>query len=570
MTDTRPLLIHGGAVLPCDGGAPCEALVVENGRIKATGTREDMRTAAGRDAAVLDVEGATVLPGLIDTHPHAMHFTALRNSMLDLLDARNHAEIVARIAARAKVTPKGQWIICTPVGEPHYFIRRSYRDLEEGRLPDRSILDQATTEHPVMIQAWAPRIPNVCAFNSEALKRLGISWVTPPRVCDVWIDRDNHGNPSGILRGSVTNYYTHDPFWLQIWRQLPMPPEDIWVAGGRAGMAEMNALGVTTIYEGHSTEPPHIEAYRTLRRNNEMSCRVLTALDVANTAFNPHYRPSDAELLATLELTHAWTELSDPLHRHSGVTVSRSGPCFPGFINLYEPFRSPYGELKYGYVFLPKETEEAVVDFCVKRDLRFNSVSATPKDHDELLHSVGRHPGLDVRERGWIIMHAIMVSEAHARAYAEHGFKFTTCKGFHWGKGDMYGERIGKHIWKDLIPLRRLLDHGIEVGCGTDWGPRNAFEQMQLAVTCEFAGSGYRNLDAGQAVTREESLLMWTRDAARVLEWEGIGTLAAGHHGDVAVVDRNPLDCPLEDLADTRVLKTLLGGQTVYDAGALG
>ena len=62
---------------------------------------------------------------------------------------------------------------------------------------------------------------------------------------------------------------------------------------------------------------------------------------------------------------------------------------------------------------------------------------------------------------------------------------------------------------------------------------------------------------------------MWTRDAARVLGWEGISTLAPGHHADMIIVDRNPLTCPLDDLPRTRVLRTLLGGETVYDAGVL-
>jgi hypothetical protein len=62
---------------------------------------------------------------------------------------------------------------------------------------------------------------------------------------------------------------------------------------------------------------------------------------------------------------------------------------------------------------------------------------------------------------------------------------------------------------------------------------------------------------------------MWTRDAARALGWEGVGTLAAGSHADLIVVDRDPLECPLPELPGTRVLRTVLGGRVVWDAGAL-
>ena len=61
-----------------------------------------------------------------------MHFGALAEPLVDLADATSHDDIVERIAARAATTPTGEWIMATPVGEPHYFIRRSWRDLAEG------------------------------------------------------------------------------------------------------------------------------------------------------------------------------------------------------------------------------------------------------------------------------------------------------------------------------------------------------------------------------------------------------------------------------------------------------
>lgn len=569
-TDPAPrrTLVTGGPILPCDGTSPeQEAMVIEDGRIVALGTAEDMRALAGAGAERVDAGGATVMPGLVDTHPHAMHFAAVALPLVDLFDARNHDDIVARIAARARVTPKGEWILCSPVGEAHYFIRRSYRHLAESRLPDRHVLDRATTDHPVMIQAWAPRIPNAVAFNSLGLKRVGISHYTPARVCNVWIEKDeDRATPTGVLYGPVTNYYTDDPFWLQVRSKVMGPPPDsVWEPAGRAGMQEMNRLGATTIYESHIMEPAHVEAYRALHRQGALTCRVKTSLEVASQAFDPHFMPTEADVDAMLRLALSSTDVSDPLLRHDGTTIARSGPCFPGFMNWHEPFRDPYGGLTTGYLFLPKWVEEHVVDFCVEHGLRLNSVVGTPRDHDALLHSIARHPDRVVRGRGWIAQHAIITCESHARRYAELGMRITTSKGFHWGKGDMYGERLGRHVWKDLVPLRRLLDHGIPVGCGTDWGPRNIFEQMQLAVTCEFAGSGHRNLDAGQAITREEALLLWTRDAARVLDWQGVGSLAPGHHADYIFVDRNPLTCPLEDLPATTVLRTVFDGRTVYE-----
>jgi predicted amidohydrolase YtcJ len=81
-----------------------------------------------------------------------------------------------------------------------------------------------------------------------------------------------------------------------------------------------------------------------------------------------------------------------------------------------------------------------------------------------------------------------------------------------------------------------------------------------------FWGSGRRNDGPDHAVTRAEALRMWTVDAAKVLDWDGIGSLRTGAWADVIAVDRDPLHCALDELAATRVLRTWLGGRVVHDA----
>ena len=119
-------LYTGGRVLALDGTtAPAEALIVRDGRVAGVGSREDMTRLAGPRAEHIDLRGATVMPGLIDTHPHVLHFGVFAYPMVDLADARSHDDIVARVRTRAGTTPPGDWVMTTPVGEPHYFIRRS-------------------------------------------------------------------------------------------------------------------------------------------------------------------------------------------------------------------------------------------------------------------------------------------------------------------------------------------------------------------------------------------------------------------------------------------------------------
>jgi predicted amidohydrolase YtcJ len=564
-------LIKGGQVLVLDGRIPPqEAIVLRNGRVAAVGSEEAMRIVAGPRAEHLDVRGCTVMPGLVDTHPHLLHFGVISYPLVNLADANNHGDIVERIRKKATEKEQGKWVFATPVGEPHYFLRRSYRDLEEGALPDRHALDQATKDHPVMIQAWAPVIPNVCALNSTGLAALGITRDTPDRVENVWIEKDRQGQPTGILRGSVNVYYTNDRFMDSLLRDLPLLDPDAAFPATKHAMSEYNRMGVTTVYEGHTMSPLEMEVYRVLRAEGALTVRVLMAME-SEIYGVPWAQPlSDEEFDNNLELALSMTDLSDDLCRCNGVTVSRGGPCWPGFIRMHETYRGPYGEPTRGFTFVSGEKEARAIEYCATHGLRLNYLGAGYRDHDEFLDRaeaiLERHPKA---ERDWILQHVYLLKEEQARRYAALGFQVTTSMSFSWAKGDLFAERMGEHVLQDLIPLRRLFDAGLKVGCGTDWGPKNVFEHIQLAQTHRFCASGRQNLGSGQPVTRRESLLMWTRDAARVLGWEGVGTLRPGNHADLIVVDRNPLTCDIDGLPKTQVLQTLLAGRTVFDSGEL-
>jgi predicted amidohydrolase YtcJ len=544
-------------------------MLVTDGRVVGVaGPGESIPGSAG--AHRVDLRGATLLPGLVDTHPHVLHFGGLTWSLVDLHDARSHADIVARLRERAAITAEGEWILATPVGEPHYFLRRSWRHLAEGALPDRRVLDRATSAHPLFIQAWAPVTPNVCAMNSAALAALGITRDTPDRVSNVWIEKDPTGEPTGILRGSVNNYYTNDSFMDSLSRQMPLFEPAAVIEGTAQAMHAYNRMGVTTVYEGHAMGPLEIEVWRTLDRSASLTLRVLTSLEAESYAL-PWTKPlSDEEFATNLELALTMTDRTGERCRHDGVTLSRGGPCWPGFLRMREPYLGPYGEKTTGVTFLSGEKEDATIRFCLERGLRLNFIGAGYRDHDEFLERVERAaPSDEIRARRWILQHAYLMSPEHTLRYADLGMLVTTSMSFSWGKGELLRARVGEHVLSDLIPLRRLLDAGLSVACGSDWGPKNVFEHIALAETHEFCASGRHNRGPAQPVTRTEAIRMWTSDAASVLGWEGIGHLARGMHADFIVVDRDVAQCRPEDLPATIVMRTVVGGEVVHDDGFL-
>lgn len=565
----RRTLIYGGPVLVLDGKAGVqEALVHEDGYVIGVGSEDEMKSLAGPKAERLDLKGAALMPGIIDSHPHALHWTAIEMGFLDIKDAVNHDDIVRRIKEKAKTTPPGEWIICSPVGEPHYYIRRSWRDLEEGFLPDRYVLDRATTKHPVVIAALPPNTPSFVSMNSLALKECHISSCTPDKVCSVEIFKDHHGAPTGIMRGPCFMYYTIDPFWLNILDKFPKPPEGFWQAAAAEAMKIYNRLGITAMFEGHIMSPEQIYGYQKARAAGQSTIRVVATVQLATDPGT--IDPTMESIQQNLELGLALTDLTDELLRINGVTLDVGGPGWPGYMRMNENYLDPEGNPTRGRTFVPPEFQDHIVKFCAENNVRLNMVMGGYRDHDDFLRLMDKVADTyDIKNRDWVIQHSILINEAQTKRYKELEFQMTSSPSFIFGKGDVYGERMGKDVWKDLVPLKRMLSYGLNVGCGTDWGPTNHWEQMKVAQTCEFAGSGHRNLLPGHAVSREEALLCFTRFGARAMQWEKIGSLLPGYCADMIIVDRNPMTCDLENMQNTKVMRTMLGGTTVYDSGDL-
>lgn len=555
-------------------GGPIETMDPALGRVEALAIRDGVVTAAGDLAAVearvdsavrIDLAGRTLLPGLIDTHPHLLHFAALEAPLVDITSARTHAEIAERITERAAVTPAGDWIMTTPVGEPHFFVTHSWRHLAEGRLPDRQVLDRVSSEHPIMIQAWAPVTPNAIAFNSLALAALGIDESLPDRIGNVWIEKGPGGAPTGLLTGSVNNYYSGDAFADSLWAKIPYLDLELVIPSTVRAMAEYNAQGVTAVYENHGMEGPFVEVYRHLRAEDQLSLRVAVAQE-AEAYTLPGSQPKEhSDFVRDCETAVQNLDAADERFRFLGLSFMRDGSCWSGDMQMRDAYAGPYGEPTTGKEFIAKDRAALAMQICAESKARLNTIVMGTHAHDEnlaQLEEVAR--AYDIGELGWLLVHGWFVEPEQARRYGQLGMDATTSMAFTWGQGGLYRERLKPSAMADLVPLRRLLDSGLRVGGGSDWGPKNSFRQIELALTHEVAGSDEANAGPAQRISREEALAMWTRDAAGVLGWDEIGTLAPGKLADLAITDRNPLDCPVEAIGATVVEATLLGGRVVH------
>jgi predicted amidohydrolase YtcJ len=567
-------LIHNAKIYCFDeGDSTADSILIQAGRIAAIGRYGDLNSVTDGATETFDLRGATVLPGLIDTHPHLLHFAARQAPLVDISDAVSHAEIVSRIAARAQTTPAGDWIMTTPVGEAWYFIRRSYRDLLEGELPTRQTLDRATSQHPVVIMAWEPNIPNTVAFNSMALARLGVTRDLPDQVSGVIIEKDEHGEPTGRLHGAVNGVFSNDQFAYQLWRKVPVSDFELVLPATRRAITTHHRLGVTAIYENHFMQRRQIDVYRKLRNAGDLPMRVMAAQE-ADFVGSAWAQPrGDEDFIRELEVAANSVDQTDDLFRVNGVSVMWDGGVYPGQMMMRDAYFGPNGEETRGWFMMDPKRIEIVMRFCAERRIRLNTLCVGTQAHEENLTMLERLAQThDFRPLRWILVHSPFVEAEQVKRYRELNFDVTTTMTYLFGMGDLFRKRLKPELrdalMKDLLPLRRYLDAGMTVTGGADWGPKSVFEHIQLSLT-HTTPSGYCNLGPAQAITRTEAISMWTRNAARLLQWTDIGSLKRGHHADLIVTDRDPLTCTLDELGSTKVLRTMFAGRTVCDAGVL-
>ncbi|KAG6355189.1 hypothetical protein INS49_004270 [Diaporthe citri] len=546
---------------------PAQALLILGGKIVAVGTNKDVAAVTPVGVKTIDLKGAVVIPGLIDNHPHLLHFAAFKAPLVDIQDAASHEEIIERIRVRAAETPKGNWIMCTPIGDAHYFQRKSYKTLKEGTFPNRTVLDQATSDHPVGIQAWALVLPNIASFNSKALEILGITKDTPDRVSDVFIEKDEHGIPTGIVRGHVTNYYNTDPYWQKLAALMPpvIQPELLYKSLVDA-MAGYNAMGVTAIHESHAMDISHVDFYKLLKAQNALSLRVQCSHELEPSALGGD-KPQDLDgINARLRYALDDTDLEDDWLRICGITTCAFGSSYCGYFAEKRGYLGPFGERTTGKRQIDAAKIEAAVDFCARTGLKLNMLSCSPDEHDEYIHllkEVKRKYGIAKLE--WLLEHGYVMRPDQPKQLKDLGLDIAVSSSFTYGKGDMIIERFGEDYISHLNIFRCMFDAGLKPAASMDLGPTSPWEQMQLAVTHTLS-SGRSNANLSQVVSREQAYEMWTCNGASVIRWRGIGDLAVGSHADIAIIDRNPITCPIESLPQTQVLRTIVGGKVVYDS----
>lgn len=513
-----------------------------------------MAALAGPKTRRIDVDGRAIIPGIIDSHAH-MEREGLKSIRLSLSGASTIEEILNRIGDTASQTPKGEWIVTMPVGEPpHYY--NELDTLAERRMPTRQELDRAAPDHPVCIMAafgfWgAP--PCYWALNSQALALNGVTAETKPAFETIVIEKDPAtGEPTGVIVENSPRPIA--PF--DILKAVPKFSYEERLRGLKDSMRLYNSVGTTGIYEGHGSAPETIALYREL--NERKQCTIRTRLTVS-----PTWRTlDDAKHTIRHDLAYArGSGLGDGWLNVSGVFIGLMGDAAlrnhsldalpdTGWSGFIEPATSydEFGDLAH---------------LCAANHLRLHTIVSGRMDKViPILDAVDRTHSL--KGRRWIVEHIDVVAPDHIADLKRLDVYVTSIPvSTIWQKGaDMLDQPdFGNHV----APWRSLIEAGVPLAAGTDNIPYNPFYTLWVMMARRERLQD-RIVGREQRLTAMQGLRALTIEGARLsFEEAERGSLEAGKKADIAVLSADPTLVPVEDVKDIVSHLTVVDGGIVHE-----
>ncbi len=532
------IILRGGNVITVDKDwHVAQAIAIKDGRIVAVGDNREMGRHLGGDTKIIELNGKTVVPGLIDSHLHQL-FAALNGPAVQLLGAKTVADVQAAIAERVARTEPGKWVIASSGW--HESI------LEEGRMPTRQELDTVSPNNPVFI----PRGGHVVTVNSKALEAAGIMKDTPNPEGGVIVRDEATGEPTGVLLENAANL---------VRKVLPPPPGNL-ADLLKIAMHDLNSYGIVGVVEPGINEA-QVKLYNDVHDAGDMTVRT----DVLYRALKK------SEVEKGIEVVKA--QKNDDMLRFVGIKFLLDGGVEGG--RMTWPYRIVPGEQPdaayRGVLLLPSGGEDEYVDglkLIAQAGLQAQTHAVGNETIDVVVRSYSRvNAEIPIRNLRWTVMHLFHPSDAALKQMADIGI-LATMQDHPVLLGHNQRRWWGDEHAAYAIPIRKVIDAGILVGGGTDGPvvPVDPYLSMWWMTTRQVL-KGYA-LGKEQAITAKEALQLYTINNARIMGVENErGSIEPGKLADIAVLSQDILAVPPDAIRDTRALLTMVGGKIVYRNG---
>ncbi len=503
-------ILINGKILTVDArNTVQQALAIREGKIAALGTTAAIRAIAGPTTRVIDLGGRTVIPGLIDSHMHAIRAALSFSTEVNWIGARSIAEAMRRVTEAARSKPAGSWLIVAGGWTADQFTER--------RAPTQAELVAVAPSNPVYVQlgySWAILTP----AGYTAIGAL------PPGLTP---DAKNPGAVNGGQSAIVA-----------LFDKLPKPTAEQQVEGTRLFFRELNRLGLTGVVDpgGNNLFPSDYQAVQKVWRDGQLTVRI---------AFSLGAQINGAELKDFQEQTLMLPMgFGDDYLRFNGI-----GERVTAAMNNND---RPTAEEKEKYLQIAK--------WAAARGMALTMHWPNNSSVNQLLDIFATvNQEIPITNLRWSIAHLGDASEATMQRMKALGVGWTVQNGTYFGASP-------NAKMPALNTARRV---GIGVGAGTDahrvmsYNPFTAIQWLLDGKTVAGASIGGMT----EAPSREESLRLYTLGSAWFSKDEDKrGSLEVGKQADLAVLTKDYMTIPVAEVGGLESLLTIVGGKVVYSS----
>ena len=530
---------------PFDAGSgwhpDATAVALRGNRILFVGDDAGARAFVGERTRVVELAGATVLPGLVDSHTHVAEL-GRKLAWVDLTDVETEEEAVRRVAARAATASAGAWILGAGWDEGAW----------AGRLPTWDALNAAVPDHPV----WLRSLHGFAGWgNRLAFRQAGITEATPDPVGGE-IGRTTDGRLNGLLLNRAVSLMD---------RAIPEPSPEELESQLLAALEEMARSGYVAVHEA-GTAAATVAALERLEARGRLPVRVYVMLDGRDPALladwmarGPLRRDGEADPRLFVRAVKAYYDGS------LGVRGAR-------LLDDYSDMPGHRGVSGAGYGF-NRDSIAAMMASGFQAAIHAIGDAGNRETLDFFQAVFDSLPG--ARANRHRVEHAQVVHPDDFSRFVDLGLVASmepahAVEDMPWAEDRVGPERIrGAYAWRTFLRL------GVPLTFNSDnpGSSHDIFYGLHAAVTrrnreLQPPGGWYPE----QAVTPEEAVRAYTTGAAYAafLE-ERTGVLAPGRWADLTVMDIDPFvagsGAAPEELLRGRILLTVVGGRVVYEAG---
>ena len=481
---------------------------------------------------VFDLEGKTLLPGIIDAHGHVMGL-GFQELQINLAGITSLQETLQELKEYAEANPELEWIIGRGWNQTLW---------EENRFPTAADLDQVIPDRPV----WLSRVDGHAGWaNTKAIQLAQVSTDTPDPVGGKII-RDNRGRPTGVFIDAAEGY---------VQTVVPESNREEQTLALNAALSLLSSFGVTSVHDaGVGVET--WELYKDFAVQRKLRTRIYGMISGAGRVFDQLSSEGPIQSLYDDRLALRSVKLYS-----DGALGSRGAA-------LIEDYHDDPGNK--GLLFIDQEEMNLMVEKVVSKGYQANIHAIGDAANRQVLDALGYaqqlYPREDQRNR---IEHAQIVALEDIVRFKDLDIIASMQPTHATSDKNMAEDRVGPQRIKGAYAWQSFLRQGTVVASGSDFPVESAnpFLGFYASITRkDIQGNPLSGWYSNEAMDRVQTLKSFTIDAAFAgFQEDVLGSLEPGKWADFIIIDQDIMMAPDSMLWQTKVLETWVAGEKVFD-----